>query len=90
MSNDLPAGWQEVIGTEVAEYMDDIQQIKEKFGKLRIYWKHNLKTSHILRSVAEDKWSIQCSITCMHCVNSAIKFNDTGWIGPVCKEHYDE
>ena len=89
MSNDLPKGWNDIIGLEVNFLLCDIQQIKEKFGELRIYWKPNAVATETFRAAMESKWAFQCSASCVVCGDSATEFQRTGWIGPRCDEHYE-
>lgn len=84
--NDLPEGWKFLLTEQVYSkliYEGGIQQIKEKFGHLRIYYtpgtRYNKATECMLDYVALRH--------CMECGEPSTMFRKEGWIGPVCDEH---
>lgn len=75
-----------------------IEQVKEKFGELRVYYsitneEANLTESDLasISSVIEhlvDKYTIASRSYCVTCGNQAI-MRQLGWISPYCDAHYN-
>ena len=92
--DDIPDGWKRAFGIQLCEDLKTalngrtdwrIEQIKEKFGALRIY--ANYETQEI--SDVIDKYEALSAKTCWKCGAPATKYS-TGWILPWCDNCREE
>ena len=88
----IPLGWQYAFGWELLNDLAEvvkknnltnfqIEQIKEKFGELRIYTNGDDEVYTII-----DKYTLKSQITCIICGEPA-KYISKGWICPYCEKH---
>lgn len=64
-----------------------IDQIKEKFGELRIYLSYHVKEIEDMIAIAEEKSHYTCEI-CGKTINEPIVKNH--WIYPMCEECFNK
>lgn len=101
--DDMPEGWMVAFGEQMCEelkaalgkYADYwiIVQVKEKFGRLCIYygWDTFDEDIEIPDEVANkvddivNKYEVLSGRTCMHC-GSRATYQSVGWIGPYCEK----
>lgn len=88
----IPDGWQKCFGDmlleEIAEASNgDIffEQIKEKYGELRIYCNSNQETQDII-----SKYSVISRNVCYFCGKPDVGYTKHGWILPICKCCYEK
>lgn len=74
----IPAGWDSLIPEIQALCGDNLMQAKEKFGRLRI--SPSLDTCTVTAELEH-----RARFMCMECGRHAEYFQQTGWIGPICK-----
>ena len=99
---ECPEGWQETAKKVEAVLLAEgvkINQIKEKFGGLRVYWDWPDEWNDLEDETFHDKCEqIECLIdiadwvcqrTCMVCGEEGKMYND-GWVVVLCDEHKQE
>ena len=99
---ECPEGWQETAKKVEAVLLAEgvkINQIKEKFGGLRVYWGWPEEWNDLEDETFHDKCEqIECLIdiadwvcqrTCMVCGEKGTLYNE-GWVNVLCEEHYNE
>jgi hypothetical protein len=74
----IPAGWDSLIPEIQALWGDDLMQAKEKFGQLRI--SPSLDACPVTTELQN-----RARFMCMECGSHAEYFQQTGWVGPICK-----
>lgn len=89
----IPFGWQVAFGWELLNKLSDlvnkwnnpanfrIEQIKEKFGELRIYTNGDEDIWDLI-----DEYSDKSRTICIECGQPA-KYISKGWICPYCEDH---
>lgn len=91
--DDVRPGWRPIVAAAVRVLESrgcKIQQVKEKFGGLRIYFTTDTTitteiTNDDIVTVAE--W--MCDHTCEECGKAGSR-RDLPWIKTLCDEHYEE
>lgn len=94
--DDLPEGWRKAFGSMMCEELDAViktadlkdtiifDQVKEKFGSLRIYYSpYNCEIDEIIK-----KYEVLSQNICIHCGKPDVPIIDTGWVRPSCRECY--
>ncbi len=100
---ECPEGWQETAKKVEAVLLAEgvkINQIKEKFGGLRVYWGWPEEWNDLEDEAFRDKCEqIECLIdiadwmcqrTCMVCGEKGKMYSDDGWVVVLCDEHKQE
>lgn len=89
--DDIPKGWQIAFGDMLLAEIDktsngDItfQQIKEKFGELRIYASCNKATQDVIHKYEHISNNI-----CIKCGRPNVPQTTNGWIMPICKKCWE-
>ena len=92
--DEIPKGWKNAFGVLLIEELRDacvednildkirIDQIKEKYGSLRIYVSN--ATSKVYRIL--DKYEKISENVCIHCGKPDVPMINDSWISPYCKE----
>ena len=97
----IPTGWKIAFGEEMAneikKYLKEeglinafkVDQIKEKFGELRLYFHLESGTMEDFRNLEKiiDKYTEKSRTVCIHCGKPATK-KTKGWISFLCGECY--
>lgn len=94
-ADDLPEGWNKAFGDMMwedfknalkkpGEYIQ-FQQIKEKFGELRVYCSAPESIQNIISAYSHCSQNI-----CIKCGKPDVHIIDTGWIHPVCEECFSK
>lgn len=96
--DDLPEGWKKAFGPMMCEELDIaikaagledefiFEQVKEKFGELRMYYSpHAREVDEIIQ-----KYEVLSSNICIHCCKPDVPMINTGWISPICRDCYYE
>lgn len=94
--DDMPEGWRKAFGSMMCEELDAaikaagledefiFEQVKEKYGELRIYCSpYNREVDEIIR-----KYEVLSSNICIHCGKPDVPMLITNWIRPSCRECY--
>ena len=88
--DNIPMGWEHLFDLMCEKLLEEIEdtdmfetfrfeEVKEKFGELRIYSDGgNEETDRII-----DEWSFLSGYICENCGNPVVRVT-TGWISPVC------
>lgn len=97
--DDMPTGWRKAFGSMMCEELDAaikaagwedefiFEQVKEKFGELRIYCSHsNREVNEII-----NKYEVLSNNICIHCGKPDVPMiNVMGWIRPSCGDCYNK
>lgn len=96
--DDMPEGWKKAFGSMMCEELDIaikaagledeliFEQVKEKFGELRIYcFPYNREVNEIIH-----KYETLSNNICIHCGKPDVPMINTGWIRPSCRECYNK
>lgn len=97
--DDMPEGWKKAFGSMMCEELDAaikaagledefiFEQVKEKFGDLRMYYSpHNREINEIIY-----KYETLSNNICIHCGKPDVPMiNVMGWIRPSCRECYNK
>lgn len=99
-SGDIPKGWVKCFGYALCEELREefircgcldtvnIEQVKEKFGELRIYFgglPNGCRAEDIV-----DKYAALSRSVCIYCGSmDAYEINIGGWLSPICRECYN-
>ena len=100
---ECPVGWQHIARQVEAVLLAegcDVQQMKEKFGELRVYYIEPEEWDSLTQDGYEDKL-VQidtlieiadhvCQRTCMDCGSAGKQHVHFGWIEVLCDEHWNE
>lgn len=94
--DDMPEGWKKAFGSMMCEELDTaikaagledefiFEQVKEKFGELRIYHSpYNRGVHEII-----NKYAVLSQNICIHCGKPDVPMINTNWIRPSCRECY--
>ena len=94
---EVPSGWRSLAKDTIDKLRDrfpgiTIDQTKEKFGALRIYY--------TLTEMDNDKWDDAYNITleaekastkiCQDCGKPGVRKSNKGWLATLCPEHQPE
>ena len=86
--DDVPAGWRISFGDLLLEELQeaskgkiDFQQIKEKYGQLRIYAATTQEAQDVI-----TKYGYLSENICINCGKPDVHMLNTGWISPLCEE----
>ena len=96
--DNIPDGWRKVYGMLICEDLakcladDDyegpffFQEIKEKYGQLRLY------SNYIPKGWDDYTWKYEhlTENTCIQCGKVGVPLTDDGWIIPLCKDCYEK
>lgn len=99
-ANDVGEGWRPIVKAAITKIIaagGHITQVKEKFGRLRIYYVYGLNRRAKKTNATEDIKTIenviyeaekQAAVTCELCgkPGELVKFK-SGWYRTVCEEH---
>lgn len=96
--DDMPEGWKKAFGSMMCEELDVaikaagledeiiFEQVKEKFGELRMYcFPYNREVDEIIQ-----KYEVLSNNICIHCGKPDVPMINTGWIRPSCRECYNK
>lgn len=96
--DDLPEGWKKAFGSMMCEELDIVikaaeledeiifEQVKEKFGELRIYFApYNHEVNEIIQ-----KYEVLSQNICIHCGKPDVPMIDMGWVRPSCRDCYNK
>ena len=94
--DDMPSGWRRCFGMMMVEDIDKalkghdihIQQVKEKFGQLRIYFSAHKDIYEDVDRVIEAYSHLSENI-CLNCGQVDVG-HTSGWISPICKRCWDK
>lgn len=87
--NEVGPGWRSIVRTAIGLLEHDgaeIQQVKEKFGGLRIYYAPETGFRDGIVAMAAEL----CAVCCEECDNPGIMRSDLLWIKTLCDQHYEE
>lgn len=96
--DDMPEGWKKAFGSMMCEELDAaikaagledefiFNQVKEKFGELRIYYS---PYNHEIHKII-TKYEILSNHICIHCGKPDVPKINTGWVRPSCKDCYNK
>lgn len=95
--DDMPGGWRKAFGSMMCEELDIVikaaeledeivfEQVKEKFGELRIYFApYNHEVNEIIQ-----KYEVLSQNICIHCGKPDVPMINGNWIRPSCRECYN-
>lgn len=95
--DDMPEGWRKAFGSMMCEELDIaikaagledefiFEQVKEKFGELRIYY----SPSDCTVNEIIHKYETLSNNICIHCGKPDVPMLITNWIHPSCRDCYD-
>lgn len=96
--DDMPKGWKNAFGSMMCEELDVaikaagledeiiFEQVKEKFGELRMYcFPYNREIYEVIQ-----KYEVLSNNICIHCGKPDVPMINTGWVRPSCRECYNK
>lgn len=95
--DDMPEGWRKAFGSMMCEELDIaikaagledefiFEQVKEKFGELRMYY---APYNHEIHKII-TKYEVLSQNICIHCGKPDVPVLITNWIRPSCRDCYN-